>query len=408
MDDRIIVGIDVGSSGIYATAGKVDAIGNIEIVAKVEKSAKGIDKGRITDFDEACKCLEETFKDLENILNQDIKGAFITVPGGICELTPSKGIITISNKGNKISQEDIIRVKESTKLINLPQGKKIIQLVEEKYLIDGQKVNEVTLGTYGKHLELNAQVVTMDNLVFEDFERCFLKINKKLKGIRLSCEAASQLLIDDVDKSRGVVLIDIGATKTDIAIYSGGTLVALDEVHLGGNNITNDLSYCFNITREEAEQLKVEINREPLENIDNVKYDKNLIIEVINARIEEIVGFIFKVLKDKHEKYDINNIILYGNALINFNDVKYKFSKYTDKNINIVSNEDFKLHNSKFINAWGLVTLVYFELKWRYNSEFVYSEEVEENAIKRNKKHKNNKEDNNFITKMKSFIEDFF
>ena len=35
-----------------------------------------------------------------------------------------------------------------------------------------------------------------------------------------------------------------------------GNLVALDEVHLGGNNITNDLSYCFNITREEAEQLK--------------------------------------------------------------------------------------------------------------------------------------------------------
>lgn len=129
---------------------------------------------------------------------------------------------------------------------------------------------------------------------------------------------------------------------------------------------------------------------------------------MINARIEEIVGFIFKVLKGNIEKYDINNIILYGNALINFNDIKYSFSKYTAKNINIVRNEDFKLHNSKFINAWGLVTLVHFELKWRYNSEIVYSEDVKENAIRINKKNRNNKEDNNFITKMKSFLEDFF
>ncbi|SHI67229.1 cell division protein FtsA [Clostridium amylolyticum] len=408
MDDRIVIGMDIGSSGIYATAGKVDAIGNIEIVAKVEKLAVGIDKGRITDFDKACECLGETFKELENNLSEGISGAFITVPNGLCELVHSKGIITISNKENKISQEDIIRVKESAKLISLPEGKKIIQLVEEMYLVDGQKVKEVPLGISGKHLELNAQVVTMDNLVFNDFERCFSKINKKLKGIRLSCEAASQLLIDDLDKSRGAILIDIGASKADIAIYSGGNLVALDEVHLGGNNITNDLSYCFNITIEEAEQLKVAISRESIENVDIAKYDKNLILEVINARIEEIVGFIFKVLKGNIEKYDINNIILYGNALINFNDIKYSFSKYTAKNINIVRNEDFKLHNSKFINAWGLVTLVHFELKWRYNSEIVYSEDVKGNAIRINKKNKNNKEDNNFITKMKSFLEDFF
>lgn len=407
MDDRTIIGIDIGSSRIYATAGKVDAISNIDMVAKVERVAKGIDKGRILDFNKACECLEETFKDLEVILNSDINEAFITIPAGLCELTPGKGIITISNKDNKITAEDIQRVQDSAKLISLSEHKKIIQLIEEEYLIDGKKVKEVPIGSYGKHLELKGKIVTIDDLVFDDFERCFLKINKRLRGIRLSSESASQLLIDDVDKSRGVIVIDAGAAKVDIAVYCDGYLTALKEIPLGGNNITNDLGYCFNVSREEAEHIKLSFNEDSLEDIQGVKFDKNLTEEVINARMEEIIDFIFKTLKDIPLQHDISNIILYGNGLVNFSKLKHIFLKYTDKKINIVSNDDFKLLNSKFINAWGLVTLVYFELKWRYNSEFVYSQESKENVTNINKKNKEDKE-NNFIKKMKGFLEDFF
>ncbi len=65
------------------------------------------------------------------------------------------------------------------------------------------------------------------------------------------------------------------------------------------------------------------------------------------------------------------------------------------------------LHNSKFINAWGLVTLIHFELKCKYNMDFVASRYSDKNNDV-NQNYKKRKTENKIFSKMKSFLEDFF
>jgi len=104
--------------------------------------------------------------------------------------------------------------------------------------------------------------------------------------------------------------------------------------HLDGDNITRDIALVLNISEEEAEKLKRQYGLALKSFIDNdneivlntCKDDsKNKIIksseliEIMEARIEEIFSIINKDITNQGLKSRINNVILTGQGIININ-----------------------------------------------------------------------------------------
>ena len=58
------------------------------------------------------------------------------------------------------------------------------------------------------------------------------------------------------EKELGVVLIDIGASSTDFAVYDGGALVECGGVAVGGGHITRDIAQIFGAPLAHAERVK--------------------------------------------------------------------------------------------------------------------------------------------------------
>lgn len=52
------------------------------------------------------------------------------------------------------------------------------------------------------------------------------------------------------------MLLDIGAGNTEIGVFDGQSFVYTNTIPLGGDNITNDIALVLNISEEEAERLK--------------------------------------------------------------------------------------------------------------------------------------------------------
>ncbi len=103
---------------------------------------------------------------------------------------------------------------------------------------------------------------------------------------------------------------------------------------LDGDNITRDIALVLNISEEEAEKLKRQYGLALKSFIDNdneivlntCKDDsKNKIIksseliEIMEARIEEIFSIINKDITNQGLKSRINNVILTGQGIININ-----------------------------------------------------------------------------------------
>ncbi|WP_040211598.1 cell division protein FtsA [Clostridium polynesiense] len=345
MDGKIIVGIDIGSSEICAVAGKSDLSGEIEIIGKVKKSSKGIDRGRVTDLFGASASLEDVIMDLESIIGTKISDVFLAISNGTAELIETEASVMISSIERKVTRRDIERVYESAKQVTSLKGRNIIEFVNVKFILDGDKETENPVGMNCDNLYIKATAVSVDDSIYDGYYKCFLKIGKNIEGIRLSCEAASQLLIDDIDKMRGIALVDSGTSKTDISIYTAGRLQNITQIPLGGANISNDIKYCFEVGDNEAEKIKEQLKFDGNDLMNNItnNYDSKMAEEVVEARINEIISYINQSLKDSEDGYDISNVILYGNGLTHFNNIRDKFSETMGKNIVIVRNEDYKL-----------------------------------------------------------------
>ena len=128
------------------------------------------------------------------------------------------------------------------------------------------------------------------------------------------------------------MLLDIGAGNTDIGIFEGNKFIYTNTIPLGGNSITNDIAVVLDISVEEAEKLKRQYGLALKSFIDNdndvvlntcngISKTKTIksseLIEIIEARIEEIFSLVNKDIIAQGIKAKINNVVLTGQGIIN-------------------------------------------------------------------------------------------
>ena len=130
------------------------------------------------------------------------------------------------------------------------------------------------------------------------------------------------------------MLLDVGAGNTDIGVFEEEKFVYTGTVPLGGDNITHDIELVLDISHEEAEKLKKQYGLALKSFIDNdneiilntCKDDtkpktikSSELIEIIEARVEEIFSLVNKEISNEGIKSKINNVILTGQGITSIN-----------------------------------------------------------------------------------------
>ena len=160
----------------------------------------------------------------------------------------------------------------------------------------------------------------------------FKKAGLEIDGIVPETLAERNLILDKNELHDNIAIIDVGAENTDIGVFEGSTFVYTNSIPLGGDNITNDIALVLNISEEEADKLKRQYGLALKSFIDNDNdiilntckdNNKNKIIksseliEIIEARIEEMFLIINKELTNQGIKPKINNVVLTGQGIVN-------------------------------------------------------------------------------------------
>jgi cell division protein FtsA len=142
--------------------------------------------------------------------------------------------------------------------------------------------------------------------------------------------ASAQAVLSQDERELGVVLVDIGGGTTDIAIYSGGSIVHTSVLALGGNHLTNDIAIGLSTPLGEAESLKhehgVALSKlvEPDETIQvpsvggrkSRTMDKQrLISDIIEPRFREIFDLVGKEIDKSNFRHVIaSGVVITGGS----------------------------------------------------------------------------------------------
>lgn len=328
----IIVGIDIGTSKVSTVVGEVNNFDQIEIICMTKAKCSGIKKGKIINDDEVAMSIAKTINDAEDEANLRINSAYVTIPGKYVTIVQNSVIKEIKDKFVGISSRDVNSAMMLVKDIDLPDNQTIIDIVPENFVLeDGQVVSD-PIGAFSSSFTLNAEILIADKEYVRQLHQIFKKADLEIDGIIPNTLAQRNLILDNNELNDNIMLLDIGAGNTDIGIFSGNRFVYTDTIPLGGDSITNDIALVLDISVEEADKLKKQYGLALKSFIDN---DNDVIlntcngitktrtiksselIEIIEARIEEIFSLVNKEIISQGIKSKINNVILTGQGITN-------------------------------------------------------------------------------------------
>ena len=328
----VIVGIDIGTSKVSLIIGEVNNFNQVEIICSTNQPCTGIKKGRIVDENEVIKALEAAVEDAQVDTNLKINSAYVTIHGQYVKIVQNSVVKEVKDRYAGITTKDVSAAIMQAKDIEVPEGMSIIDIVTDKFTLDNGKVVTDPVGNFSSNFTLKAQVVLAEKDYIRQLFGIFKKANLDIDGLVPIALAERNLVLDTHELTDNVMILDIGAGNTDIGVFEGSEFVYTSTIPLGGDNITNDIALVLNISHDEADKLKKQYGLAMKSFIDNdneillttCKEEQSSkviksseLIEIIEARIEEIFTLVNKDISAQGFKSRINNVILTGQGIAN-------------------------------------------------------------------------------------------
>lgn len=330
----IIVGVDIGTSRVCTVIGKVNNFGQIETICSASYKCSGLKKAKIINEDEISLSIAKTIKDAEEESGLKINSAYVTIPGKYVTIVQNSILKEVKDKYAGVSFKDVQNAIMQVKDIEIPEGKTLIDIVPDKIILENGEVVSDPIGSLSSNFTVNAQIILADKNFVRQLSNIFKKAGLDIDGIVPATLAERNLILDINELHDNVMLLDIGAGNTDIGVFEGSTFVYTNTIPVGGDNITNDIAVVLGISEEEADKLKRQYGLALKSFIDNDNeimlntckdetkskvIKSSELIEIIEARIEEIFSIVNKDITNQGIKSKINNVILTGQGISNIN-----------------------------------------------------------------------------------------
>lgn len=328
----IIVGIDIGTSKVATVVGEVNNFNQIEVIGNSEIKCSGIQKGQIIDEEQIINAIKQNIGEIEELANIKINSAYTTIPGKYVTIVQNSVLRDTRDKYAGISIKDVTNAIIQVRDVEIPEDEILIDIVPDKFVLEDGSIIEDPIGKLSTSFTLNAQIILAKREYVKKLTSIFRKVGIEIDGIVPNTLVERNLILDNNELTDNIMLLDIGAGNTDIGVFEGSSFVYTNTIPLGGNNITNDIAYVLQISIEEAERLKRQyglalksyINNDNEIMLNSVREEKqnkviksSELIEIIEARVEEIFSLINKDITSVGLKSNINNIVLTGQGITN-------------------------------------------------------------------------------------------
>jgi cell division protein FtsA len=255
-EDKYIVALDIGTSKVCVLVGEVNDRAQLEIIGKGTAPMKGTRRGNIINLDQAIDAVKKAVDEAEVMAGLQIESVYVGVAGDHIRSVNSRGVVSIAGRQREITREDIDRVIEASKSINVPGELEILHVIPREFVVDGQDGIHDPLGMTAARLEANVHIVTGARTHNQNILTAVNKAGIAVDALVLEQLAAAEAVLTPDEREMGVLLMDIGAGTTDYAVFLEGNVVHTNVLPVGAGHFTSDISVVLRTPMEDAERIK--------------------------------------------------------------------------------------------------------------------------------------------------------
>ena len=217
---------------------------------------KGTRRGNIINLDQAIDAVKKAVDEAEVMAGLQIESVYVGMAGDHIRSVNSRGVVSVMSKHKEIGPEDIDRVIEASKSINIPGELELLHVIPREFVVDGQDGIHDPLGMTATRLEANVHIVTGARTHNQNILTCVNKAGIAVQELVLEQLAAAEAVLTQDEREKGVLLMDLGAGTTDYAVFLEGNVVHTNVLPVGAGHFTSDISVVLRTPMEDAERIK--------------------------------------------------------------------------------------------------------------------------------------------------------
>ena len=253
--NRIIVGLDIGTSKVVALVAEVDVDGQIEIIGMGSHPSRGMKKGVVVNIESTVQSVQRAIEEAELMAGCQIDSVYVGIAGSHVRSLNSHGIVAI--KDGEVIEADLERVLDAAQAVAIPADQKILHILPQEYVIDNQEGIREPLGMSGVRLEAKVHLVTCAVNAAQNIEKCIKRCGLSVDEVILEQVASSYSVLTDDERELGVCMVDIGGGTSDIAIFTEGSIRHTGVIPIAGDQVTNDIAMALRTPTQYAEEIKI-------------------------------------------------------------------------------------------------------------------------------------------------------
>lgn len=250
----LIVGLDIGTSKVLAIVAEVNNEGALQVIGVGHHPTRGLRKGVVADIEATVLSVQRAVEEAELMADCQIYSVFVGIAGAHISSLNSHGVVAIGD--GEVSRNDIDRVIDAAKAIAIPTDQRILHVLPQDFVIDGQDGIREPAGMCGVRLEARVHMITSADSAAQNIVKCVRRCGLSVDDIILEQIASSESVLTEDERELGVCMIDIGGGTTDIAVFSDRALQHSAVIPIAGDQVTNDIAIAFNTPKQSAEDIK--------------------------------------------------------------------------------------------------------------------------------------------------------
>lgn len=309
--DRIVVGLDVGTTKVATLVGELRADDTVRILGVGIEPSQGMHRGTVVDVAQATEAIRESKRQAERSSGFEIGRAFVSVAGKHIGSVNSRGVAGLNSSRGGVTDEDIERALQAARAVPLPHNTEILHVIPRSFIVDGQEGIRNPRGLHAYRLEVEAHIITAGQSSIKNLEKAVNDAGLAVDRFVLNPLASAEAILTEPESESGVLVVDIGGGTTDLAVFIDGTVWHTAVIEVGGSHLTSDVAQLFHLPGAEAERIKIsegnarpeDIGREDMLTVESFGQEApqqiyhHELAQVIEARVDEIFTLVTQELK---------------------------------------------------------------------------------------------------------------
>lgn len=298
------VALDIGNNEIKLLVGEINSnFDKLEILDYVKVKSKGIRKSIIEDVDALTESLQEAVKEVENKGFQIEKLSLGLAGSNVISSTVN---VKLKFPEKEITEADMEELYAEAKRKIFAGRESLYRILYTEIYnkrLDSPGIVKQPIGMVASELQADVHLVYVEDSYVEKFLEIINKIGIDVERVYLSSYVAAKGTLDDETKKKGVALVDIGYSNTNLLLMKNGKVLYTKSLAIGEWHYISDLSYYFEISIEEAKEVFEKFKNKEFENDNTIKLDTKKISlrkikDAIMERTLDVLKFITRTIEN--------------------------------------------------------------------------------------------------------------